>query len=449
MIHTLEQMSIEKNYDYIIVGSGPGGATLAKELSGKTRNILIIEYGPKFTKTGAVRVIPIFLNKEKVHPKTDGGIWVGRTRILGGSSYVAMGNAVTPPKRIFEEWGIDLSQELESARKDLRVNLMPAYFMGEGTKRINEAVKSLGWEMKQTPKCVDFTKCQNYGQCMFGCPTGAKWTALEFIGEATENGAELLLDTEVTEVLHENGRVTGISATRKGNTFQIYGKNIILSAGALETPRILQNSGILEAGKGLAMDVYQATYGYTEDVGMKNEIILGTYLEQLIKEKEFFAAPYMYIPLYLVKDIEGYAPEKLSLTNQIKIAFKSRRINANRLIGMMTKIRDEMNGEVSNDGTIRKKLTKKDKEKLEEAYEINRKILIAAGANPKRIHKSSYESGHPCCTASIGKIINEHQETRIKGLFVSDASIFPSPLGMPTILTIVAFSKRLAKYLLS
>lgn len=449
MIAEVKQMSFEKNYNYIIVGSGPGGATIAKELSRKTKSILIVEYGPRFAKTGVTKVTPIFLDEKRRHLKTDGGIWVGRARVLGGSSYVAMGNAVTPPKKIFKEWGIDLSEELESARRDLHVNPMPSHLFGEGTKRINEAAKSLGWEMKPTPKCVDFNKCINCGQCMFGCPTGAKWTALEFVDEATENGAELLLDTEVTEVLHENGRVTGIRATKKGVNFVIYGKNIILSAGALETPRILQNSGIPEAGKGLAMDVYQATYGYTEDVGMKNEIILATYLDKFIEDKEFFPAPYMYIPLYLVRDIGRYAPVKLSLTNLIKIVLKSRRINAKRLIGMMTKIRDEMNGEVRNDGTIRKTLTKRDKEKLDEAYKINKKILIAAGANPKTIHNGIYESGHPCCTAAIGKIVDEHQETKIKGLFVSDASIFPSPLGMPPILTIVAFSKRLAKYLLS
>jgi choline dehydrogenase-like flavoprotein len=157
----------------------------------------------------------------------------------------------------------------------------------------------------------------------------------------------------------------------------------------------------------------------------------------------------MYIPLYLVRDIEGYAPVKISIANQIKIALRAKRINAKRLIGMMTKIRDEISGEVGNDGTIRKTLTKRDKEKLDEAHEINKKILIAAGANPKTILKGIYESGHPCCTAPIGKIIDENQETEIKGLFVSDASIFPSPLGMPPILTIVAFSKRLARYLLS
>ena len=449
MMTIASQRSIEKKYDYIIVGSGPGGATIAKELSRKTKDILIVEYGPSFSKTGAVKVTPIYLDEKRRQLKTEGGIWVGRARILGGSSYVAMGNSVTPPKKRFQEWGIDLSKELESARRDLRVNLMPTHFIGEGTKRINEAAKSLGWEMKPTPKCVDFSKCINCGQCMFGCPSGAKWTALEFIDEATDHGAELLLNTEVTEVLHENQRATGIRVNKKRNKFEIYGKNIILSAGALETPRILQNSGIPEAGKGLAMDVYQTTYGYTEDLGMKSDIILATYLDKFIENKELFSAPYMYIPLYLVRDIAGYAPEKLNLTNMIKIALKSRRINPKRLIGMMTKIRDEMTGEVRNDGTIRKTLTKKDREKLDEAYEINRKILIAAGANPKTIHRGIYESGHPCCTASIGKIVDENQETRIKNLFVSDASIFPSPLGMPPILTIVAFSKRLAKYLLT
>ncbi|MBN2396025.1 MAG: GMC family oxidoreductase [Candidatus Atribacteria bacterium] len=442
-------MSIEKVYNYIIVGSGPGGATLAKELSKEVKDILIVEYGPRFTKTGVTNVTPIFLDKKRKNIKTDGGIWIARARILGGSSYLAMGNAVTPPEKIFQEWGIDLSRELESARKDLRVNLMPSHLFGEGTKRINEAAKSLGWEMKPTPKCVDFGRCKGCGQCMFGCPTGAKWTALEFVDEATQNGVELSLNTEVTEVLHENGRAIGIRVYKKGNKFEIYGKNIILSAGALETPRILQNSGIPEAGKGLALDVYQATYGYTEDVGMQNEIILATYLDELIRDKELFSAPYMYIPLYLVRDIGGYAPEQLSITNLIKIALKSKRINAKRLIGIMTKIRDEMTGEVRNDRTIRKNLTKKDKKKLDEAYEINRKILIAAGADPQTIHRGIYESGHPCCTASIGKVVNEHQETRVKGLFVSDASVFPSPLGMPPILTIVAFSKRLAKYLLS
>lgn len=437
--------ALKKKYDYIIVGSGPGGATLAKELSQKTRHILIVEYGPRFTKTGFRATIPIYLNKEKRLLRSKDGIWIQRSRILGGSSYIAQGNAVIPPKKILKEWGINLTEELASAQKDLNVSPIPTHLVGEGTKRINKGAKSLGWEMKPTPKCVDFSKCIGCGQCMFGCPTNAKWTALDFVDEAIENGVELLLNTEVKHVLHKDKKVIGISAIKEGEKLKIYGKNVILSAGALETPRILQNSGITEAGKGLSLDVFQTTYGYTKDVGMQNEPILATYLEKLIGDRELFAAPYMYVPALLVRDIEGGFPIKISTLNQIKIALKARKINEKRLIGIMTKIRDETTGEVRNDGTIIKALTNKDKKKLDEAHEINKKILIAAGADPKTIFKGVYESGHPCCTAPIGKIVDKNQETEIKGLFVSDASIFPSPLGMPPILTIVALSKKLAK----
>ena len=443
-------MILKKEYDYIVVGTGPGGATVAKELAREKRNILMVEYGPRLNDTGFLKVASkAFTDKTKKPLRSDGNIWFSRARILGGSSYVAMGNAATPPKKIFDEWGLDLSEELEWSRKELRVTPMPEEFMGEATKKINRAAASLGWDMKPTPKCVDFTKCKKCGLCMFGCPADAKWSSLEFIDEAVVNGTDCLIETEVTQVLHENASVRGISAIHKGETLTIKGKHVILAAGGLGTPIILQNSGISEAGRGLAGDVFQTTYGFTDDVGMQGEIILATYLEQLIEEKELFPAPYMYIPYLVKRDMDGGYPEKLGKFQQAQMLLKAQMINTKRLIGMMTKIRDEMNGKVHNDGTISKQLTEKDKAKLGEAHEINRRILIAAGAKPESIFTGIYESGHPCCTAAIGKIVDEHQETKIENLFVSDASVFPSPLGMPPILTIVALSKRLSNHLLS
>ena len=442
-------MELDKTYDYVIVGSGPGGATLAKELADRTRSVLVIEYGPRITSTGLRAGRKIYADRDGRYTRTDGGIWVGKPRILGGASYVAMGNAVTPPTKILEEWGIDLSAELASARADLHVEPMPAHLVGEGTRRLIEGAKSLGWEMKPTPKCVDFSKCRACGLCMWGCPTEAKWTALDFLDEAVQHGADVLLNTEVKRVFHKDRRVAGVLAVNGGGQLEIHGDTVILSAGALETPRILQNSGILEAGKGLAMDVFQATYGYTQDVGMQKEIILATYLDALIEERELFAAPYMYVPYILVRDIEGDTSPKPSLAFQFKTLLKAQRVDANRLLGMMTKIRDERTGEVKSDGTIKKGLTRQDEEKLNEAHEINKRILVAAGADPKSIFRGVYEAGHPCCTAAIGEIVDENQQTKLGGLYVSDASVFPSPLGMPPILTIVALSKRLASHLLS
>jgi len=112
----------------------------------------------------------------------------------------------------------------------------------------------------------------------------------------------------------------------------------------------------------------------------------------------------------------------------------------------MTKIRDNKTEEVRTDVTIKKSLTKEDQESLDEAHEINKKILLASGAKPETITRG-YESSHPCCTAPIVKVVDENQETKISNLYISDASVFPSPLGMPPILTIVALSKKLSNYL--
>lgn len=442
-------MSHKQIYDYIVVGTGPGGATVAKELSKSGKKILIVEHGPKITSTGFYKLLTkVYIDEKKKFLITDGGIWIGRARILGGSSYIAQGNAATPPKKIFKEWNINLSKELESAKQDLRVNLFPEHLIGEGTRRVIEGAKSLGWEMKPTPKCVDFSKCVGCNNCMYGCPTGAKWTALEFIEDALKNGADLFLNSSVKKVIKENGKAKGIQFEKNGNMQIIEGKSIILSAGGVGTPIILQNSGISEAGKGIATDVFEPIFGYTKDVGMANEHTMAVHLDVFLEDKEFFPAPYMYPTMTLVKDISGFKPVKLNTINQLRALVKTRKVKAKRLIGMMTKIRDEITGEVKNDGTIIKSLTKKDKEKIDEAHEINKKILIASGADPETIIRGSYESGHPCCTASIGKVLDKNQETEISNLFVSDASAFPSPLGMPPILTLVALSKRLSKYLL-
>jgi len=179
---------------------------------------------------------------------------------------------------------------------------------------------------------------------------------------------------------------------------------------------------------------------------MKNEIIMATYIDNLIHEKGFFTAPYMYVPFLIAQGSKDKLFHR-SLFNIARTYIEGLRIDTSRLLGLMTKIRDESTGIVLPDGTIHKNLTEKDRAKLEEAHMINKEILVEAGVSPRSVFKTRYESGHPACTAAIGKVIDMSQETEIGGLYVGDASIFPTPLGIPPILTIVALSKKLAKHL--
>ena len=55
---------------------------------------------------------------------------------------------------------------------------------------------------------------------------------------------------------------------------------------------------------------------------------------------------------------------------------------------------------------------------------------------------------HPSGTCRIGHVVDDNLETRIKNLYVCDASVFPEALDRPTVITIIAFGKRLVEHLL-
>ena len=113
----------------------------------------------------------------------------------------------------------------------------------------------------------------------------------------------------------------------------------------------------------------------------------------------------------------------------------------------MVKTADEAKGYIDDDGEVVKINTIQDIRFLAEGVATAGFILREAGVDPSTIGSTVYRGAHPGGTAAIGKVVDSNQETKIKGLFVSDASVLPISPGKPPILTILALSKRLADYL--
>jgi choline dehydrogenase-like flavoprotein len=120
-----------------------------------------------------------------------------------------------------------------------------------------------------------------------------------------------------------------------------------------------------------------------------------------------------------------------------------------KMLGIMIKLKDDISGGIFSDGKIRKPLTRDDNELLKHAYEICRQTLIEAGANKSTIFMRPFIGTHPSGSVRIGNLLDTNLQTAINGLYVCDASVFPESLDRPTVLTIIGFGKRLAKYLIS
>jgi len=115
------------------------------------------------------------------------------------------------------------------------------------------------------------------------------------------------------------------------------------------------------------------------------------------------------------------------------------------VLGIMVKIADEANGLLLDDGTIEKPLKGRDIELLKEGYDKSIQMLMEAGIDKSSIVSTPIRGAHPGGTAAIGRVVNKSMETKIKGLYVADASVIEWAPGRPPILTITAIAKNVAK----
>jgi len=423
-----------KKYDYVIVGSGAGGATLAKELSTKGKTVAVLEKGIKEVKLGGFFDCARYydLTAMKMGPTSrEGDSIIWRTFMAGGPTVVCCGNGVRSLEKELAEFGINLEEEFKEAEEEMQIAPYDIRRLSPGGKRILEASTELGYKMEPMPKFIDPAKCTRCGHCQYGCAYGAKWTAVEFLDEAEKNGADIFYNHVVDKVIIENGSAKGVSLT-KGNTSRINADAVILSAGGLATPVILQHSGLDKAGSKYFMDMFVNTYGTAKGLDQTKEPTMALVDLEFHESEGFLLSPFIH-PKKMIRFLE--------------LGMRGMLMPTNGMLGIMAKTKDDSAGKVYPDGSFSKTITADDRKRLNKGHELSKEILIKAGADSKSVVIGKVGGAHPGGTAAIGEIVDKDLQTEVNNLFACDASVLPEAPGMPPILTIVALAKRLAKLL--
>ena len=407
-------------YDFIIVGSGAGGATLSKELAKKGRKVLVVEAGNN--------VFPLSFVLEKSMEGTDIFTAYG----AGGATVLANANGVRILEKPLAEFGIFLDTEYTELEKE--TGLAPIHdslLSPDGSLRLLEICKKAGIGMQKMPKFIDHIKCIRCGNCSLGCPSGAKWTALSFLREAESLGAEVVYNTRVEKVIIQNGKAKGVECISPNGPIKYYSNTVVLAAGGIKTPVILQNSGIKNAGQNLFIDICELHYGITPDIDLSHEPPMQLVNTEFL-EKEGF--------IHSTGAIKDKSKLKYYLKDNVDAYLN------NNLFAVIVKIRDEAQGKIYPDGTFSKAATAQDRSRLDKGGEAARALLIAAGAKPDTIQKrEGLYGGHNGASAALGVVVDKNLQTKIDNLFVCDASILPESPGLPPMLTIMAIAKWFAK----
>jgi len=426
-------MKMDK-YDYLIVGTGAGGATLARELTKRGKRPLVVETGKHEEKVGSFSAAMRFFdhNKLTLMPKRSReGVILFRAIMAGGSTFVSCGNGVRCLEKELSELGVDIEAELTEAEAEMPVAPIAEKLLSNGSREIMRASKELGYNMELMPKFINDKACRKCGQCIFGCINKAKWTSLDYLKEAEESGAQVIYSTRCSELIIENGNVKGIRVTGPSGEVELMADVVVLAAGGLGTPQILLKSGIKNAGTGLFMDLIIDTYGITDGLNLVYEPTMAVVSHDFYQSDGFILSPFVQHPRFI---------------KFIEVGIKGVTMRDNKTIGIMTKIRDESTGQVFPDGSVSKPVTEKDRQKLNKGSDVSGEILKKAGAR-STVAAKVIAGAHPGGTAAIGRVVDKDLQTEVSNLFVCDASVLPTSPGLPPILTIVALAKRLAKTL--
>jgi choline dehydrogenase-like flavoprotein len=474
--------------DVVIVGSGAGGAVAAAELAAAGLEVIVLEAGGHYDRDS----YPADHLEAIAELYRDGGLTIAEGRppipvpvakVLGGTTVINSGTCFRAPEPVLAEWrrrfGISWAGEMAAdyaeAERTLRVTQLDPETMGRNGQLAMEGAAAIG--ASGAPIHRNAGNCNQCSSCPFGCEIDAKrGMHVSYLPRAVAAGARIRAGVEAQRVIVENGRAVGVScSTRAGagakrRSFTVRARRAVIAAGgSFGTPELLLRSGLGGKQVGRNLHIHPACWvgaRYEEEVRGWDGVMQSYYVDEwehagILLEATF--TPLAFGGAWLLGAGESHQRAMLDFGHVGSVGVH---------------LCDESSGRVGlgAEGSLRAsyKLTQADADRL--AFGIARaaEIHFAAGAtevysNIARVgvlkpgDLASFEATtfkpaelrleafHPMGTARIaadpaqGVCAIDGSVNGTRDLYVADGSLFPTSVGVNPMMTIIAFSKQIAR----
>ena len=217
---------LELETDYVVVGSGPGGATIAHTLAEGGEKVTVVEAGPwldpehyPHSMVGTMRDLMDEWGALIVRGRA---MWpVVQARVMGGGTVINSAIVVRTPGDIFPLWqeehgfgGDGLAEEIwrhqDRLERDLFVQAVPREFRGRSNMLAQRGAEALGIHDHDMHRNVK--DCIGRGECLQGCKVGRKQsTNLNYIPAVLNMGGDILSCAPVRKVMLKGARAVGVS----------------------------------------------------------------------------------------------------------------------------------------------------------------------------------------------------------------------------------------------
>ena len=418
----------------LVIGSGAGGATIAKELQGAYA-VTVLDAGRAYRRCGfEARTIELIARSRALfdprsirvaypamRAQRTADMVIVRGMALGGTTTVATGNGMRADDDL-RSIGLDLDEEFAQIAREIPVSTGHRRRWHPLTRRLFRAADDLGLAPAPTPKMGAAERCRHCGRCVLGCPYGIKWDARAFLDVAVRHGAIVRTGAHVDRILIEGGRALGVVTGGPAPRF-LPADLVVVAAGGFGTPAILESSGI-SCEPTLSVDPVLTVAAHVPDAWQCNELEMPF----VIRRDRYILSPYFDWLSYVLDARWGHAPQDI--------------------VGVMVKIADEGGGRVHGRRIVTR-MTRADTERLAEGAALAREMLRGIGIDPASTFEGVLNGGHPGGTLPLTRSTagSLHDDRLPENVYVADATLFPRALGLPPILTIVALAKRISRVL--